>query len=129
MRECLVRKFVDSTEAEYLKQQLMDAHTTIVEASPPDSYWGIGFSKEQAPYVQQSDWGNAENWLGRLLMELQRFLRSLHSLDPNTQDSQSYHGIYRKVRRQAKFTYDRNIYMTHPTPGPEPFNAYLEATH
>ena len=128
MRECLVRKFVDSREAEFLQQQLLDAHAIIIEASPPDSYWGIGFSKQQGPYVQRSDWGSAENWLGRLLMEMQQFLRSLHSLDPNTQESHTYYHIYRKVRRQVMFSYSPEAYASHPTPHPEPFNTFLDST-
>ena len=125
MKECMVRKFTDSEESHHLKQHLMATHPVIIEASPSDTHWGIGFAKHQGPYVLQEDWGDAENWLGRLLMELRSFLSTLDSLDPNTPESQIYSDIFRKVRRGTRFTYDRNAYCTDTTPVAEPFNTYL----
>jgi hypothetical protein len=125
MKECLVRKFTDSEESHYLKQQLMATHPVIIEASPSDTHWGIGFTTYQGPYVLQENWGDAENWLGRLLMELRSFLGTLDSLDPNTQEALIYSGIYRKVQRGIKFTYDRNTYHTDPKQVTEPFKTYL----
>ena len=81
MRYCLVPKFRDSEE-----------HT----------YWGIGFSKEEGTFINQCDWGDRENWLGRLLMSLQEFLLNLDSLDPNFENE--YQKIYRLVHRQIIVT-------------------------
>ena len=103
----------------------MSTHPVIIEASPSDTHWGIGFSKEQGPYVLKENWGDAENWLGRLLMELRSFLSTLDSLDPNTQTAQIYSEIFRKVQRQIKFMYDRNFYSTQPKLVAEPFITYL----
>lgn len=125
MRECLMRKFADSRKSQFLKQHLLDSHPIIIEASPSDHYWGIGFNKEQGPYVLQNDWGIGENWLGRLLMELREFFITSHSLDPNIQESQTYHDIHRKVRRGIKFQYDRHVYGSLDVPPIQPFNQYV----
>ena len=125
MKECLVRKFTDSDQATILKQHLMTTHPVIIEASPSDTHWGIGFSKEQGPYVLKENWGDAENWLGRLLMELRNFLSTLNSLDPNTQAAHMYSDIFRKVQRGIKVTYDRNVYAAQPKLVAEPFITYL----
>lgn len=42
--------------------------TILVEASPYDSIWGIGYSKEKAPTIPVSEWG--QNILGKLLTRL-----------------------------------------------------------
>lgn len=56
-----------------LKRQLiLDKDKEIVEASPEDRIWGIGFTEDDA--LQNMDkWG--ENLLGKLLMELAQELK------------------------------------------------------
>ena len=123
MKECLVRKFTDSIEHQDFTHTLLTSPKILIEASPSDTYWGIGFSKEEGPYVLQQDWGDAENWLGRLLMGLQRFLQNINSLDPNTNNE--YWHIYRKVQRRQMFTYSKDIYNARTCPKAEPFRIYL----
>ncbi len=127
MKECLVRKFTDSIEHQNLKNILLTAPTILIEASPSDTYWGIGFSKEEGLYVLQQDWGNAENWLGRLLMGLQKFLQNIASLDPNNDDDYTcdYSNIYRKVQRRQKFMYDKDIYNARIRQNTDPFRIYM----
>lgn len=45
----------------------------LVEASPSDKIWGIGFSAAEALSVPKSQWGT--NWLGEVLMEVRELLR------------------------------------------------------
>ncbi|OLN97073.1 N-glycosidase [Colletotrichum chlorophyti] len=45
----------------------------LVEASPLDRIWGIGFSPEKAPETDRSRWGL--NLLGKVLMEVRTVLR------------------------------------------------------
>ena len=123
MKECLVRKFTDSIEHQDFTHTLLTSPKILIEASPSDTYWGIGFSKEEGPYVLQQDWGDAENWLGRLLMGLQRFLQNINSLDPNTNNE--YWHIYRKVQRRQMFTYSKDVYNARTCPKAEPFRIYL----
>lgn len=56
-----------------LKEMILDTGDKIlVEASPPDSLWGIGFDAEMAElYIE--DWG--ENLLGKVLMRVRSELR------------------------------------------------------
>ena len=44
----------------------------IVEASPRDSIWGIGFSAESAPFNRHK-WGH--NLLGKALMEVRQMIK------------------------------------------------------
>jgi ribA/ribD-fused uncharacterized protein len=125
MKECLVRKFTDSEEHLQLSEILTTAPQILIEASPSDTHWGIGFSKEQGPYINQSEWGDGENWLGRLLMSLQKFLLNLASLDPNRENE--YDKIYRQVRRKQKFVYDRAHYSTLSRDTGEPFREYMNS--
>jgi ribA/ribD-fused uncharacterized protein len=125
MKECLVRKFTDSEESDFLREQLISSPRVLVEANRKDIYWGIGFTKKQGPYVSQDDWGDAQNWLGRLLMNLQQFLLNLDSLDPNSEESQEYYEIYRNVQLGKMFTYEKRVYNARNQPAVEPFKCYL----
>jgi ribA/ribD-fused uncharacterized protein len=56
-----------------LKQALLDtADSELVEASPFDRVWGIGFAKENAGH-NRKEWG--ENLLGKALMEVRDRIR------------------------------------------------------
>ena len=125
MKECLVRKFTDSEEHSQLTEILKTAPRILVEASPSDTYWGIGFSKEEGPYINQCDWGNGENWLGRLLMSLQEFLLNLDSLDPNFDNE--YQKIYRQVHRQQLFVYDKAQYSSLSKENIKPFREFMSS--
>lgn len=126
MKECLVRKFTDSEQKERLMQCLMESPTILVEASPSDLVWGIGFSKEDGPYISRDDWGEGENMLGRLLMGLKQYIQTRESLDPNVTDPYGFQDIYRKVHRNQKFKYDREVYMQREPREQEPFRDYLK---
>jgi len=49
------------------KKMLATGKAQLVEASPIDIIWGIGFSPEQAPLKSKSQW-RGTNWLGEALM-------------------------------------------------------------
>lgn len=49
--------------------------TTLVEASPYDAVWGIGFL-ESAPEAQNRDTWQGKNWLGEILTEVREDLIS-----------------------------------------------------
>jgi ribA/ribD-fused uncharacterized protein len=66
-------KFTISTDARELKKMLLDTgDRELVEASPFDRIWGIGFKEEDAEENRER-WG--ENLLGRALMEVRRRVR------------------------------------------------------
>jgi ribA/ribD-fused uncharacterized protein len=79
-RERIVRdgsyyKFVNSLlEKEDLKAQLLKTgERELVEASPMDKIWGIGFGAQRAPSVREK-WGL--NLLGKALMHARERIRS-----------------------------------------------------
>jgi len=61
---------LDSSLREML---LRTGQAELVEASPFDCIWGIGFAAEYAPRVARENWGM--NLLGKALMEVRRELR------------------------------------------------------
>ena len=126
MVECLMRKFTDSDKAASLTQTLLNSPDILVEASPDDDRWGIGFSKEQGPYILKENWGDGENLLGKLLMALKKFLTNRHSIDANISDPYNCHAIYRNVQRQRFFTYCKEEYDLKEQPHHTPFRVYLQ---
>ncbi|KAL0936227.1 uncharacterized protein CTRU02_208442 [Colletotrichum truncatum] len=71
VREGNLLKFRSSPE---LKAQLLaTGDRELVEASPFDRIWGIGFSPQKAPTTKRSAWGL--NLLGKVLMEVRTQLR------------------------------------------------------
>ena len=65
--------YLKFTENEDLKRQLLETGTReLVEASPRDRIWGIGFGKDRAESVRQR-WGL--NLLGNALMETRERIR------------------------------------------------------
>ena len=128
MKECVTRKFTSSTNSEELTRYLLNTPKVLVEASPSDEKWGIGFSKTAGPYILKEDWGDGINLLGKLLMELKRYLVEKQALDANFTDTYNFHTIYRKIHRQQIFTYPNNKYKQMDEPKHEPFITYLQ-TH
>lgn len=60
-------KFTQNPE---LKKKLIEtAGTTLVEASPYDTIWGIGLAKEDPRTKNRSEWLGT-NWLGKTLTKL-----------------------------------------------------------
>ncbi|KAH0431621.1 hypothetical protein CcaCcLH18_06925 [Colletotrichum camelliae] len=71
VREGSLLKFRSSPE---LKEKLLaTGERELVEASPMDRIWGIGYSPEKAPASDRSRWGL--NLLGKVLMEVRAQLR------------------------------------------------------
>jgi ribA/ribD-fused uncharacterized protein len=126
MVECLTRKFTDSNKASYLTEILLKSPDIIVEASPDDSKWGIGFSKEQGPFILKENWEDGENLLGKLLMSLKQFLINRSNIDANFPDPYNYHTTYRKVQKRAFFSYCKEDYNLRETPPNIPFRLYLQ---
>ena len=61
------------TQNENLKMVLLETKDReLVEASPSDRIWGIGFDSEKAP-GNEDKWG--ENKLGKALMKVREQLR------------------------------------------------------
>jgi ribA/ribD-fused uncharacterized protein len=125
MMECLVRKFTDSDKATDLSETLLKSPAIIVEASTDDR-WGIGFSKEQGPYIQKDNWRDGENLLGKLLMALKEYLTNRHNIDANFPDPYNCHATYRKVQRRQFFTYNKQEYDTKEPPPQIPFRLHLQ---
>lgn len=63
-------KFIQNLELKIYMLETDDM--SLVEASPRDRYWGIGFSADKA-IDRKKDWG--ENILGKLLMKLRDDIR------------------------------------------------------
>jgi ribA/ribD-fused uncharacterized protein len=63
------------SQSDVLKQILLDTENkTLVEASPYDSIWGIGFTASDAIKVNKKEWGN--NLLGKALEAVRFRLRT-----------------------------------------------------
>lgn len=61
------------SQNEDLREVLLDTgERMLVEASPDDKIWGIGFNSEDAE-GRESEWGN--NGLGKALMKVRERLR------------------------------------------------------
>lgn len=78
-RECMhvvvYVNFCKFTQSEHLMNGLMQTGTKkIVEASPTDRIWGIGYSEKDA-LMNMNSWG--ANKLGRCLMEVREMISSL----------------------------------------------------
>lgn len=73
MVEGLFEKF---NQNEYLKQALLDTgDTEIVEASPYDRIWGIGWTEEDPEAQDKSKW-RGQNLLGIVLMKVRDKIRN-----------------------------------------------------
>ncbi|RNB81128.1 NADAR family protein [Brevibacillus fluminis] len=59
-----------------LEALLKTAGTTIVEASPTDSIWGIGLAEDDPRASNRRQW-KGTNWLGQVLTELREELMNL----------------------------------------------------
>lgn len=67
------------TQHQYLKDVLLDTDDKIlVEASPLDAIWGIGFDEQHAMY-NIDKWGT--NWLGEALMQVRTLIKYDSSLN------------------------------------------------
>lgn len=66
MFQALLAKYDNCYEFKLAIQQY--AGEEIVEASPHDKIWGIGFDEEKASKVTRDKWG--KNWLGKTHMRL-----------------------------------------------------------
>lgn len=62
--------FAKFTQNEDIKKELLaTAGTTLVEASPEDTIWGIGLRKEDPRAQNRATW-KGTNWLGEVLTEI-----------------------------------------------------------
>jgi ribA/ribD-fused uncharacterized protein len=65
--------YLKFTQSENLKAQLLaTGDKELVEASPRDRIWGVGFGAKQAP-LKREKWG--ANLLGKALMEVRSRIR------------------------------------------------------
>ena len=56
----------------------------LVEASPLDKIWGIGFDPQKAVYSARNKWG--QNLLGKALMEVRKKLRNEDTVDQSSDE-------------------------------------------
>jgi len=62
------------TQNENMKKELLaTAGTTLVEASPEDTIWGIGLRKEDPRALNRDTW-KGTNWLGQTLTEVREHI-------------------------------------------------------
>lgn len=62
------------TQNEDMKDELLaTAGTTLVEASPEDTVWGIGLKKDNPAAQDRATWKGA-NWLGEVLTKVRNIL-------------------------------------------------------
>jgi len=59
---------------EMFEQLMATGHKELVEASPYDTIWGIGFDENAPEALDKSTW-NGTNWLGEVLTKLRDVLR------------------------------------------------------
>lgn len=65
--------YLKFTQSEDLKMQLLETREReLVEASPLDRIWGVGYGAERAPR-ERKNWGT--NLLGQALMKVRRRIR------------------------------------------------------
>ncbi|KAF6842242.1 hypothetical protein CMUS01_03307 [Colletotrichum musicola] len=98
VREGNLLKFRASDE---LRQKLLDTgERELVEASPMDRIWGIGFSPERAPGSDRRRWGL--NLLGKVLMEVRAVLREEEEEEREKADDDEEKKSRKEKRRQEK---------------------------
>jgi hypothetical protein len=69
MKDALLLKF---SQNEIIRGRLLKDHRLLIEASPYDRIWGIGYGPSQAPSVSPEFYG--QNLLGKCLMEVRELL-------------------------------------------------------
>eukprot|EP00798_Chlamydomonas_sp_ICE-L_P010165 gene10165-8070_t len=86
------RKF---SQNEALKQLLLSTgDAELVEASPRDSIWGVGFAPNKAA-ANRSKWGL--NLLGKALMTVREQLREGNTVSEQLRDTMAGAGLPRKI--------------------------------
>lgn len=67
--------YLQFSQDNQMKQILLDTgDKDLVEASPFDAIWGIGYDSKQALKVKQNQWG--ENLLGKALIEIRTIINN-----------------------------------------------------
>ncbi|KAK1585631.1 uncharacterized protein LY79DRAFT_557955 [Colletotrichum navitas] len=72
---------------ELREKLLATGERELIEASPRDRVWGIGFSPEEAPSTDRRLWGL--NLLGKVLMEVRAALREEQEMEREREDGNS----------------------------------------
>ncbi|EFQ31259.1 hypothetical protein CGRA01v4_10551 [Colletotrichum graminicola] len=72
---------------ELREKLLATGERELVEASPLDRVWGIGFGPEEAPSTDRHLWGL--NLLGKVLMEVRKALREEHEMQRERKEEKS----------------------------------------
>ncbi len=73
VRKAVKEKFTQDKELNgFLESLIKQGYTMMVEASPCDGIWGIGFSENDKPLEHIADWG--DNLLGKIITDVSKEL-------------------------------------------------------
>lgn len=94
LKEGNMAKYIQN---EHLRQQLFDTSPKVfVEASPNDTYWGVGLSKTNKDIQCQEKW-KGKNVMGFLLTELRDEMMKDAQFSSNVEEAQSKSSSKRKT--------------------------------
>jgi ribA/ribD-fused uncharacterized protein len=94
--------FAKFTQHDDLKKLLLETKgTTLVEASPKDSLWGIGLAETDDRAKDRKTW-KGKNWLGETLTQVREDIAVLGTISTTTDDDTGFKGFTTtKIKRKV----------------------------